>query len=142
MIDKLKKYIVSHCERMAKKYGTSVINVQLRFSIKETDGEQDVCYITCKQYKREEEHTIRQVLNITFIDVLNLCTMVPPHILNSLKAICHNEGIEENQIYVFASPYVDKYGDIDIMLHVYNGGTCVKQISLEELITGGMGMAE
>lgn len=142
MLDKFKSYIISHCDRMAKKYGTSITDVQLRFSIKETDEGQEVSYVTSKQYQKQEEHTIRQVLNITIFDFMGYCTIVPPLILNSLKEICNRSDIKESKIYVFASPYINGYGDIDIMLHVFNDGACVQQISLEDLVSIGMGTAE
>lgn len=103
--------------------------------------QQEVIYVTSVNYKKRDTHSFRDVMDFTMgIDIMNLSETVPPYILNSLKTIALREGMDDNEIFVFACPFMDKYNEKNIALHLFKSGNYLKEISIEQLLIGEMAM--
>ena len=145
MIDEIKKvkdFILKHCDRRSKEIGVANEDIQVRFSLVETAD--DIKYHTCKKYAVFEETTFLEICNFKFgIDFMGYSHKVPPFILQGLIYLCEKNGIDHKDIYVFARPddnYFTQDEDSEVRkkelvaIHVYNKGTWIEKMSVQEFV--------
>lgn len=97
-------------------------------------------YHMCEDYTRVEEVGFMRILDVK-IDFKQYGLIVPPFIHDSLLRLCEEQGIEPENIYVFATPsFKDKRKAVS--LYLYNQGTPVIPLTLDELLSGKTHEAE
>ncbi len=125
-VQKVKDFILKHCERKAKEQKVPTNQIQVRFALG-NDCSCGLLYTTCKQFgsvewvykdgnKQNEDGTYEKNRHFETTDFKTICNFfmgydalgyseqVPPLILNALICICDEKGIEPEKIFVFAAP--------------------------------------
>jgi len=142
-INKVKDFILKHCERKAKEQGVEKKDIQVRFSLSAPCG-CDLIYHTCNNYKSFEKTDFHTICNFKLgIDFFGYSEKVPPLILHALNYLCKKNNIEVGNLYVFACPdenYYTQEEDSDvrkkelIAIHVFNGGKWIERMSVQEFV--------
>ncbi len=141
-IDKVKDFIIKHCERKAKQCQVPINEIQVRFSLN-ANAEQ-MHYSTCKNYAKFEETSFNQICNFTFgVDLLGYGNQVEPLIHGALIYLCNDNQIEAQRLFVFVAPD-ENFVTVDedsarekkerLKIHVYNFDKWVKSMSVAEFV--------
>ena len=123
-----KKYMYKCCERHAKKYQTSIDNMQLILGLDENGN----TYTVCENYEPKDHLDILGVLGVR-IDFLRYSLIAPPFITKSLVRFSEKYGIDLDKVKVMCVPTKDEKGKPDVLLFVYNDSAYVETISFAEL---------
>ena len=104
-------------------------NVQLLFCLNPA-AEYSVRYWMCNDYKRVEEQTIKQVLDIRTIDLRGYSVMLPPQIQKILFALCEQREIEPDAISVICT-----LSESVISMWLYSGHKFIAELPQEEIFS-------
>lgn len=133
-IKKFNEFVTNHCTRKGKELGVVHTDVQIRFSFKNPDTqEEEIEYAIYREYEKFVEYTdFDKIMNLKFgFDVLNYGGTVPPILHRCLHGICDTHGITHDNVAVLMSPA----GAGQVMAHIYNDTEYKTSMHVKELVT-------